>query len=150
MLKLLILSTFIINPVAEASKPISLDDIFLFAAAENNIPVSLLRGLCWVESNHRVKTPVKPDGSDLTPSLGVCQIKLRTARDRGFKGSMGELAKPMASAYYAAKHLRHLLDKYNSVEKALTVYNRGAKNIHRARLNNIYVLKVKMAMHEGR
>lgn len=101
----------------------SLSIIFATASYFFSLPPKLLDAVCYVESKHSVSAYVKHDGN--TPSYGICQIKLETARHMGFKGTPEELMKPNRNIYFAAKYLRYQLKKYNNVEQAVMAYNQG-------------------------
>lgn len=74
-----------------------------------------------------------------SPSYGLCQVKLATARHMGFKGKPSDLLKPDINADLAAKYLRYQLNRYGSMEKALSAYNAGRY----IKANAGYVAKVK-------
>lgn len=119
--------------------------LFKQAASQEGISAPLLSALCWVESSHRSVIRIL-DGS--SPSIGVCQVKLRTARSVGFTGTAKELLKPEINIFIAAKYLHYQLERYNQNWKmAVTAYNRGK---FKGRLNNHYVIQVLLAMSEGR
>lgn len=125
----------------------SLDALFTQAASESALPVRLLRAVCWVESNHIEDQPLKADG--LTPSLGVCQVKLKAARDTGYKGGMHELRRSEVNVFVAARYLRLKLDRYKDWRKAVTAYHLGHYS-SRVGVLNLYVISVSFAMKEGR
>lgn len=114
---------------------------FLSTTSTFNLPHGLLPALCYVESSHRVNAVHHDDGG--SDSLGLCQIKLKTARYMGFKGTRTQLMDPVINTYYAGRYLNAQLHRYNgNIEKALTAYNRGnAKGLARSRYSN-KVLKV--------
>lgn len=151
MLRILLIAGVLYSPVVDGgtSAP-SLDALFLYSATYHNVPVRVLRAVCWVESNHRFNIRSRPDGPDASPSHGGCQVKYNTAKMLGFKGSVKELRSPATNIHYAAKYLRYQMLRYRQLEKALTAYNRGSYNKRKHRLYNNYVLKVKFAMAEGR
>lgn len=107
----------------------TLTAIFLSATMQFNLPPALLDSLCFVESKHEVTAIHHDDGG--SDSLGVCQVKLETARWLGFQGTEQQLMNPKVNAYYAAKYLSRNLKRYNGqVEKSVIAYNRGsAKNL---------------------
>jgi soluble lytic murein transglycosylase-like protein len=110
--------------------------IFMFAGILAGVEPSLISAVCWVESTHREEAYVAKDGD--SPSYGLCQIKLATARDMGFTGKPSELMNGAVNAYYAAKYLRWQYDRYGSWEKAVSAYNCG-----RACNNTSYQVKVR-------
>lgn len=128
-------------------KQVDMAKIFDLSARLSRIPTTLLRAVCWVESNHRtVKT--KSDGVDGRNSYGICQLKLQTARDMGFTGTAKELMQPHWNIYYAAQYLGYQLRRYHgNVKKAVKAYNRGHCS---GSVNCQYVRKVMKAYKEGR
>lgn len=93
------------------------------AAAINNVDPALLKGLCFKESSHNPSAYVKNDGG--SPSIGLCQIKAKTARQMGFKGLTIELFDPFVNANYAAKYLVYQYKRYHSWKKAVSAFNAG-------------------------
>lgn len=88
-----------------------------------NLPPNLLQSICYVESTHRINSVHYNDGT--SNSIGICQIKLRTAQWLGFKGTERELMEPNVNIYYAGLYLRHQLTRYKVVNKAVIAYNQG-------------------------
>ena len=87
------------------------------------LPEGLLSSLCYVESRHNVNAINHDDGD--ANSVGVCQVKLKTAREMGFRGTEQQLMNPRMNVKYAAKYLRWQILRYKSVKKAVIAYNRG-------------------------
>lgn len=115
---------------------------FLAVSSIFNLPEGLLSSICLVESGHSTAAIHYNDkGSD---SLGVCQIKLKTAQFVGFKGTHKELLDPAYNIYYAGKYLRYQLYRYNNdTKKAISAYNMGKCVMKLGRIkNNLYVSKV--------
>jgi soluble lytic murein transglycosylase-like protein len=85
--------------------------------------------LCKVESKLDPTAIHHDDGA--TDSLGICQIKIATAKMMGFNGSEEDLMDPETNIYYAAKYLSHQIFRYNgSVYKGIVSYNTGSvKNL---------------------
>lgn len=111
----------------------------IFAAYIHALPPSIMAALCDVESNHRPNVINLQDGG--SPSYGLCQIKLETARDIGFEGEADSLMNPAINAYYAAKYLRLQLDRYDgNLKKAVAAYNRGHFSSNNP--NKVYTDKV--------
>lgn len=99
----------------------------LFAAATTtyHLPPGLLSALCHVESTHRINAVHHDDGR--SDSLGVCQIKLETAKWLGFKGTREQLMKPEVNIKYAAIYLNRQLVRYSGdTPKAVASYNTGS------------------------
>jgi soluble lytic murein transglycosylase-like protein len=116
------------------------------------LPQGLLSALCFVESSHRPAAINLDDNG--SASIGLCQIKLETARLVGFKGTESDLQnQPKLNAMYAAKYLKKQLNRYHgNVPKAVAAYNAGTyyqkKNGMAA--NQYYVNKVFKAWSEKR
>lgn len=116
--------------------------MFIAATTANDLPEGLLSSLCYVESRHRVEAVHQDDGS--SSSLGVCQIKLNTARLLGFKGTETDLLKTGVNIKYAAKYLGKQYRRYDGdVIKAVAAYNAGSyRHKNGMPINNQYVKKV--------
>lgn len=97
--------------------------ILQVVAMLHGISPRLMNALCYVESNHNPNAYVKHDGH--SPSYGLCQIKLSTARGMGFTGPVKDLFKPEINGFYAAKYLAYQHERYKSWRKALSAYNAG-------------------------
>lgn len=111
--------------------------IMLSTTKAFNLPAGLLAGICKVESNYNVNAMHYDDGNGT--SIGVCQIKLSTARQYGYKGSERHLKDPTVNVFYAGKFLRHQLDRYSGdYHKAISAYNAGSYR----KFNHKYVKKV--------
>lgn len=118
--------------------------IFMLVTHEHHLPPGLLSSLCYVESHHKVEAVNRQDGSG--DSLGLCQIKLTTAAQMGFKGTAKDLMNPTTNAYYAGKFLRSQIKRYKSVQKGIVAYNAG----HYDPEYKIYLTKVLKAVRERR
>lgn len=137
------------------------------AASKFDLDVALLFSVCKIESNCRTKAINHNDGTKadkkagvVKKSYGLFQIQVPTARALGFvdkelvttkflkKGKVitrkkivyhtDDLLKPEVNAWYAAKLLRHLYDKYDDTLKVLSAYNAGRPTKH----NKEYVNKI--------
>lgn len=98
----------------------------IFAANTNllNLPPGLLESVCYIESKHTVTAIHYRDGNE--DSLGICQIKLSTAKFMGFKGTRKQLMDPQYNIYFAGKYLKHQIARYNgAVDKGIMAYNIG-------------------------
>lgn len=117
-----------------------------------DLPKGLLSALCFVESSHRPAAVNQDDRG--SASIGLCQIKLETARLVGFKGTAKQLqTDPKVNAMYAAKYLKKQLNRYSGdVRKAVAAYNAGTYFPRRDGLamNQSYVNKVFKAWAEKR
>jgi soluble lytic murein transglycosylase-like protein len=83
--------------------------IILAAAKVIGIPGSLLLAICTHESGLRNVEAPHDHGS---PSYGLCQVKLDTAKILGFTGEGSGLMDPETNAKYAAMYLKYQLDRY--------------------------------------
>lgn len=105
--------------------------VFITTSIQLQLPPNLLESLCYVESTHNINAIHYNDGG--TDSLGVCQIKLATAHQLGFKGTAKQLMEPHNNIHYAGKYLKRQITRYKSVERGVVAYNRGnAKNLTRS------------------
>lgn len=115
--------------------------IFMTVSHQNNLPPGLLESVCKVESNLNPKAYHYHDGKG--DSLGICQIKLASAKMVGFKGSAKDLMSPKTNITYAGKYLAHQITRYKNIEKGLIAYNQGSiKNLtstkYSAKVLNVY------------
>lgn len=103
--------------------------LFQLNTQKFDLPQDLLSSLCFVESKYDINAIHKDDGK--SDSLGVCQIKLATAKQFGFKGTKTQLMNPYTNIHYAAKYLKYQIDRYHGyTTKAIISYNKGsAKNL---------------------
>ncbi len=98
--------------------------LFLTASTQFSLPPNLLSSLCYVESRHNISVVHEHDGGD--SSIGICQIKLKTAKYLGFKGTEKQLLDPKTNIYYAAKYLAYQRTRYHGdIKKAIIAYNKG-------------------------
>jgi len=125
--------------------------LFVSASSTFTLPQGLLSSLCYVESRHRPSAYNKTDGS--SPSLGICQIKLETAKTLGYSGTAKGLMKPATNVYYAAKYLKKQLVRYkHDIQKAIAAYNAGTyfPDAKGQPKNKQYVRKVLLAWASNR
>lgn len=118
----------------------------LAASQTFSLPPGLLSAVCYVESHHKPRAVNRQDGG--SPSLGLCQIKLDTAKLLGFQGKEKDLMNPKVNAYYAAKYLKKQLDRYDGYYyRAISAYNAGKfwMDLNGMARNNDYVEKVYLA-----
>jgi soluble lytic murein transglycosylase-like protein len=93
-------------------------------AAQEHVPMPLLAGICEAESNFRPGVIHYEDGQG--DSIGLCQIKLKTARWMGYKGNVKGLLDARTNLKYAAKYLRYQLSRYaDNTLRACVAYNNG-------------------------
>ncbi len=123
---------------------------FSVATSVFSLPTGLIDAICLVESGHRNSALNPHDGG--SPSLGVCQIKLATARQLGYKGTAYDLQHNEAiNIHYAAKYLAAQLKRYSGdPRKAVAAYNAGTyrKGDTSFAKNPLYVQKVFKAWAE--
>lgn len=102
----------------------TLTALFTVISIQFSLPTNLLHSICFVETGHDVNAIHPNDGG--SDSLGVCQVKLSTAKWLGFTGDEKQLMDPEHNIHYAAKYLSYHMTRYNGhVEKAVIAYNRG-------------------------
>ena len=98
--------------------------LFLSISLQLGLPPGLLSSLCYIESRHVAGVVHYNDGD--SSSLGVCQIKYKTAKWLGFKGTSQQLMEPRINILYAGKYLKYQLTRYNwNVKRAVIAYNIG-------------------------
>lgn len=97
--------------------------MFTQATAQYHLPAGLLESLCFVESAHKVAAVHYDDGG--TNSVGICQIKLSTAKGLGYVGTEKGLYDARTNINYAAKYLAKQIKRYNSTTKGIIAYNVG-------------------------
>ena len=109
------------------------------AQLQTGIDPALIYSICHVESTGRVAAYTPHDG-DGTPSYGVCQIKMNTARHMGFKGTEAELLQASTNAKYAAKYVIWQYKRYNDLLKAISAYNVGHSSSNDRYVNKVMTL----------
>lgn len=125
--------------------------LFALTTTTFNLPTGLLSALCYVESGHHVGAYLANDGG--SPSHGVCQVKLETARLMGFRGTPAKLKQPKVNIYYAGKYLAYQMVRYNhDSRKAIAAYNAGTFKVNRKGqvCNRKYLGKVMIAWAENK
>lgn len=125
----------------------------MFVSVSNtfNLPPGLLSALCFAESSHRVHIMHHDDGG--SDSLGICQIKLSTAKELGFSGTTDNLMRPKTNIYFAAKYLAKQFKRYHgALYKSVAAYNTGSYRPNELGLpkNAKYVNNVLTAWKEKR
>ena len=120
-------------------------------ANKEGVPAPLLSAICFTESSHRpYVTAYDDNGSN---SIGLCQVKLGTVRDLGFKGKLNDLYNGEINAKWAAKYLKYQLNRYhNDWRQAIAAYNAGSAIWSRKHpgwlINEDYIGNVMRAMVE--
>jgi len=137
------------------------------AASAFRLDPGLLYALCEVESRCKAKALNKNDGTPNQKALGInvksyglFQIQANTAKQLGFVryrhelitikrhkklvkvnrrvDHINDLLDPEINAWFAAKYLKQLYNKYHDTYKVISAYNAG----HASKNNKEYVLKV--------
>lgn len=103
--------------------------IFIAITAHHQLPPNLLSSLCYVESRYNPGAIHHDDGG--TDSIGLCQIKFKTAKGLGYTGTPKQLLEPLTNAYFSGLYLKKQIKRYDgNVARAVIAYNRGnAKNL---------------------
>ncbi len=97
--------------------------LFISTTVQLNLPPNLLSSVCYIETRHNVSKIHRHDGD--SDSIGICQIKLKTAKWLGYKGDAKGLLDPKVNIYYAGKYLKYHMNRHNNVSKAVIAYNQG-------------------------
>lgn len=113
------------------------------AAQEYKVSENLLLSICTVESGLRPHVINHDDGG--SASIGLCQVKVATARWLGFKVTQSDLLYPLVNARAAAKYLNYIFTSdVDDVIVVIARYNAGS--VKRAKdgrlINQRYVDKV--------
>lgn len=96
-------------------------------AALYNVPRAIVYGLVAMESNFKPNAyRAEPKINDA--SYGLTQILLNTARGLGFGGQPADLYDLDTNVQYGLLYLRKMLDRFNSLDVALSAYNGGYRN----------------------
>lgn len=134
-------------PIGALTEREMMETHILGATLSEEAPYPLLLAICTVESNLNPKAINPADGDDKQHSVGLCQIKLQTAKWMRCKGIKKEsdLFDPRKNARCAARFVGYQLDRYNHTwDYAIAAYNSGTlKRTKRGRIvNQGYVNKV--------
>lgn len=99
----------------------------LSAAKSVGVSGTLLLAICSHESSgFKFNYAAHDHGS---PSYGVCQVKLNSAVQMGFKGNPEDLKNTKTNSLYAAKYLKYEQDRYgDDWVKLASAYNAGSYN----------------------
>lgn len=98
--------------------------LFISTSVQFNLPPGLLSSVCYVETGHNIQAIHYNDGHG--NSIGICQIKYKTAKWLGFTGTEQELLNPATNIYYAAAYLSYQRRRYKgAIHKAVIAYNYG-------------------------
>lgn len=97
--------------------------IILLAAKKVYVSGALLLAICTHESG-LTNALVEHDGG--SPTYGICQVKLDTAKMLGFTGTAKDLMTPDINAKWAAKYLKYQHERYDGDWcKTVSAYNAG-------------------------
>lgn len=136
VLALILMVSMILVPREGSSS--SVPQYMINASKEFDIDIALMYAICAQESKCNPKAINRNDGNEsqkasgkVIHSLGLFQIQLPTARHLGYKGTYAKLRTPETNAYYAAKLLRSLYDKYTDTVKVIAAYNAGEGAVDR-------------------
>lgn len=117
--------------------------IILSAAKVAKTSGLILLAICTHETKLNNIT-VQNDGG--TPTYGICQVKMGTAKMLGFQGKETDLLKPKENAKWAAEYLKYQHNRYKNWCKAVASYNAGRYNESKIKpgypRNLKYVLRV--------
>lgn len=98
--------------------------ILTTVSMQQGLPHGLLESVCWVETKHNPNAIHRNDG--VGDSIGLCQIKLKTSKWLGYRGTAEGLLNPKVNAYWAGKYLQYQIKRHNgNTEKAVIAYNIG-------------------------
>lgn len=104
----------------------TLTAIILMAAKVAKVSPELLLAICMHESNLK-NIMVPHDGG--SPTYGVCQVKLDTAKMLGYNGNGQGLMNPVENAKWAAEYLKWQHKRYEGNWcKTVSAYNSGTYN----------------------
>lgn len=112
-------------PVAVYDVPLATDlQLHIIAEAEaHGIDPAIIVAMAWKESTYNAGAI--GDGGN---SYGLCQIQPRWHYSRMQKLGCTDLLDPYQNVTVAIDYLCELLNRYGSIDKALTAYNRGSYN----------------------
>lgn len=96
--------------------------LFFLTSIQLSIPNNLLESICYVESNHRNVITVEKNNEK---SIGLCQIKLSTAKQFNKFLTEKDLLEPRNNIFYAGMYLKSHYNKYKNWPRAINAYNRG-------------------------
>jgi hypothetical protein len=130
--------------------PAYLAALFFSASMVHHLPDGLLSAVCYVETKHDVNAVNFNDG--MGDSLGVCEIKLATARLLGYEGSRETLRRPDVNVYWAGAYLHYQLSRYHrNILQAVSAYNSGTYKLKDGKpINQAYIKAVLKAWKEDR
>jgi soluble lytic murein transglycosylase len=110
--------------------PLEYEQIVEGHARNYDLDPALLAAVIYQESRFDA------DARSRSGAIGLMQLMPGTARGialrtGGHRFELGDLYDPEINVRYGSWYLRHLLDKYGSLEEALAAYNGGQGNVDR-------------------
>lgn len=121
--------------------------LVILAAYQIDLDKNLLLSTCQVETNLR-NVIVKNDGG--SPSYGICQVKLGTAKSIDPVANPNKLMDPYYNALIAGKYIKRMIKRFDGYTwKAIGAYNAGPTKMSRwldlygKPMNITYIEKVK-------
>lgn len=130
--------------VVARTPPAELDKLIAKHAKEHGVPVKLARAVVQVESNYN------PAARGAVGEVGLMQLRPRTARGLGYKGSMKKLHNPDTNLKYGMKYLGEAYRRGGKTTcGAILKYNAGhyAKRMNKTSAR--YCKKVKTILKSG-
>lgn len=121
---------------------LDLNSLYKESAKKHEVPLLLAKAIGIKESSNKPKAVNPYDGG--SPSWGIMQLKLNTARGLGFSGTVKELRDPKINIDLGCKNLKKHYDNCGTWEKAIVAYNVG----HCVNYKNEYFYKVKFIMRD--
>lgn len=109
------------SAMAKCPVPKAFRTAFARAAAKTGVPLSLLVATAYEESR------MNPGARSAAGATGLLQVMPSTARALRLDGE-----DPAANVVAGARYLRQMLDRFGSVELALSAYNAGPTAVERA------------------
>ena len=115
---------------AKVRYPLRYESIVRGHAANYRLDPSLVAAVIYQESKFHA------DARSSSGAVGLMQLLPATAvgiaqRTGGSQFEVDDLLDPEINVRYGSWYLRHLIDKYDSVELALAAYNAGQTNVDR-------------------
>ena len=117
-------------PYARLLYPLEYETIVRGHARNYRLDAALLAAVIYEESKFHA------DARSSSGAIGLMQLLPETAkgialRTGGSRFRVDDLYDPELNVRYGSWYLRHLLDKYGTVERALAAYNGGQGNVDR-------------------
>jgi soluble lytic murein transglycosylase len=118
------------DPYLRARYPLRYEHIVRGHARNYDLDPALVAAVIYQESKFQA------DARSESGAVGLMQLLPETAkgiatRTGGSRFQVSDLLDPEINIRYGCWYLRHLLDKYGSVDRALAAYNGGQGNVDR-------------------